>query len=84
MRLEVTIPKSKHLHQVLTSSFIHSLTLYSGCISAVEAFDFDKQRWEIVAEMREGKRALNAVALPDGIYVLGGYNGKEYLSEVTK
>lgn len=50
----------------------------------MEAFDFDKQRWEIVAEMREGKRALNAVALPDGIYVLGGYNGKEYLSEVTK
>ena len=60
------------------------LIFHSGCISAVEAFDFDKQRWEVVTEMREGKRALNAVALPDGIYVLGGYNGKEYLSEVTK
>ena len=48
----------------------------------VEAFDFEKQRWEVVAEMNEGKRALNAVALPDGVYGLGGYNGKEYLSEV--
>ena len=34
--------------------------------------------------MEEGKRALNAVALPDGIYVLGGYNGKEYLNTVQK
>eukprot|EP00347_Sterkiella_histriomuscorum_P017673 403348434 len=55
-----------------------------GCISSVEAFDFDKQQWEIVTQMEEGKRALNAVALPDGIYVLGGYNGKEYLNTVQK
>ena len=34
--------------------------------------------------MTKGKRALNAVALPDGIYVLGGYNGREYLSQVEK
>jgi hypothetical protein len=34
--------------------------------------------------MEEGRRALNAVALPDGIYVLGGYNGKEYLNTVQK
>jgi len=32
--------------------------------------------------MNDGKRALSAVALPDGIYVLGGYNGKEYLNDV--
>lgn len=34
--------------------------------------------------MNEGKRALNAVALPDGLYVLGGYNGVEYLNSVDK
>lgn len=34
--------------------------------------------------MNEGKRALSAVALPDGIYVLGGYNGKEYLNDVQR
>jgi len=32
--------------------------------------------------MDEGRRALNAVALPDGIYILGGYNGKDYLNSV--
>jgi len=34
--------------------------------------------------MDEGKRAISAVALPDGLYVLGGYNGKEYLNSVQK
>lgn len=38
----------------------------------------------VVTEMEEGRRALNAVALPDGIYILGGYNGKEYLNIVQK
>jgi hypothetical protein len=34
--------------------------------------------------MKEGRRALNAVALPDGLYVLGGYNGMEYLNSVER
>jgi len=34
--------------------------------------------------MSEGKRALYAIALPDGIYILGGYNGKEYLNTVER
>jgi len=34
--------------------------------------------------MEEGIRALSAVALPDGVYILGGYNGKEYLNYVWK
>ena len=34
--------------------------------------------------MEEGVRALSAVALPDGVYMLGGYNGKEYLNTVQK
>jgi len=34
--------------------------------------------------MPEGRRALSAVSLPDGIYVLGGYNGCEYLSSVER
>ena len=34
--------------------------------------------------MKEPRRALSAVALPDGIYAIGGYNGKEYVSTVEK
>lgn len=38
----------------------------------------------MLPEMNEARRALAAVALPDGIYAIGGYNGKEYLSSVEK
>lgn len=34
--------------------------------------------------MNECRRALSLVALPDGIYAIGGYNGKRYLSSVEK
>lgn len=55
-----------------------------GCLSTIESFDFQKQQWETVTKMTEGKRALSAVALPDGLYTLGGYNGKEYLNTVHR
>lgn len=34
--------------------------------------------------MKEARRALTAVTLPDGIYAIGGYNGKEYISSVER
>ncbi len=34
--------------------------------------------------MKDPRRALAAVALPDGIYAIGGYNGKEYINTVEK
>ena len=34
--------------------------------------------------MNEGRRALAAVAMPDGIYAIGGYNGKDYISTVER
>lgn len=34
--------------------------------------------------MNEPRRALTAAALPDGIYAIGGYNGKDYINTVEK
>lgn len=34
--------------------------------------------------MNQARRALATVALPDGIYAIGGYDGKQYLSTVEK
>ncbi len=34
--------------------------------------------------MNEARRALACVALPDGIYAIGGYDGKQYLNTVEK
>ena len=34
--------------------------------------------------MNEGRRALSAVSMPDGIYAIGGYNGKDYISSIER
>jgi len=34
--------------------------------------------------MKEARRALAAVVLPDGIYAIGGYDGRQYLATVEK
>ena len=60
------------------------ITYYSSCLRAVERFDPLKNRWEQLPSMNEPRRALSAVALPDGVYAIGGYNGKEYLDTVEK
>ena len=48
----------------------------SNCLRTAERFDFATGQWEMLPEMNEARRALAAVALPDGIYAIGGYDGK--------
>lgn len=38
----------------------------------------------MLPDMNSSRRALAAVALPDGIYAIGGYDGQQYLSSVEK
>ena len=67
----------------------------NATLRTVERFDVHTQDWQPIAPMKEPRRALSAVALPDGIYVIGGYNGaaqgvkgktqtQQYLSSVEK
>ena len=67
---------------------IYAIGGYGGgdntCLSTAERFDFKTGKWEMITPMKEPRRALSAVALPDGIYAIGGYNGKEYISTVEK
>lgn len=50
----------------------------------MERYDIEKDEWEIVASLNVARRALSAVTLPDGIYVMGGFDGFNYLSSVEK
>ncbi len=34
--------------------------------------------------MQDARRALAVVAMPDGIYAIGGYDGTKYLATVEK
>jgi influenza virus NS1A-binding protein len=53
-------------------------------LNIAERYDPKLNKWEILPNMNESRRALSLVALPDGIYAIGGHNGKEYLSSVEK
>jgi influenza virus NS1A-binding protein len=39
---------------------------------------------EPIANLNIPRRALSAVTLPDGIYAIGGFDGKNYLSSVER
>jgi hypothetical protein len=44
-------------------------------LNTAERFDPFSRTWEKLPPMNEHRRALAAVALPDGVYAIGGYNG---------
>lgn len=60
--------------------FIYAIGGYGGgdnsSLSSVERFNPETQKWELIAPLKEARRALTAVALPDGIYAIGGFNGE--------
>lgn len=67
---------------------IYAIGGYGGgdnaCLSSAERYDPMTGKWELIAPMKEARRALTAVALPDGIYAIGGYNGKDYINSVER
>ena len=60
------------------------LYFISSCLNSVERYDPETDEWELVASLNVPRRALSAVTLPDGIYVMGGFDGFNYLSSVEK
>ena len=53
-------------------------------MNTAERFDFNSQTWTNLPPMREARRALALIAMPDGIYAIGGYDGTKYLSSIEK
>ncbi len=56
----------------------------NSCLNAAERYDPVKNEWEKIADLNIPRRALSAVALPDGIYAIGGFDGQNYLSSIEK
>jgi len=56
----------------------------NSCLDTAERFDHASGKWEMIASLSVGRRALSVVALPDGIYAIGGYSGKQYLASVER
>ncbi|KAL4437683.1 hypothetical protein ABPG74_012358 [Tetrahymena malaccensis] len=53
-------------------------------LNIVEKYDIQKNKWETVKPMNQCRRSLQVVTLPDGFYILGGFDGQNYLSSVEK
>lgn len=70
--------------EVISNKLPVFLLPFSACLNTAERFDFTKNEWEALPPLQEYRRALSLVALPDGVYAIGGYNGKDYLSSVEK
>lgn len=43
-----------------------------------------QNKWQTCAPLNVPRRALSAVALPDGIYAVGGFDGSQYLNSVER
>lgn len=52
--------------------------------ASCERFNFKKNRWEMISSMKKPRRSLCAVTMPDGVYCIGGFDGKVYLNTVEK
>lgn len=46
----------------------------------MEVYDFETQTWTLLKSERLRLRGHVALAMPDGIYVIGGHNGRECLN----
>ena len=57
---------------------------HRSCLRTVECFTVQENAWRNVPSLNVPRRALAAVALPSGLYALGGYDGFSYLNSVER
>ena len=51
---------------------------------SVEKFDIEKNTWFKIDDMNQKRKGCSVVCMQDGLYVLGGYGGCQYLKSVEK
>jgi influenza virus NS1A-binding protein len=54
------------------------------CLSQVERYSLERNTWEPMADLSIPRRALSAVSIGGSVFVLGGFDGENYLSSVEK
>ena len=50
----------------------------------METYGPGDSQWKEAADLRTPRRAAAAVSLPTGIYIIGGYDGTNYLASVER
>lgn len=47
-------------------------------------YDIKTDKWKLMPDMNQARRALAAAYLADGIYAIGGFDGNAYMSSVQR
>jgi N-acetylneuraminic acid mutarotase len=74
----------RYMQLAATAGVTTTVLIHKTCLDTAERYDPATNKWELIASLSEGRRALSVVALPDGIYAIGGYSGKNYLASVER
>ncbi len=53
-------------------------------MKASERYDIEKGKWTRLDDMLTPRKSACSVIMPDGIYVIGGYDGNSYLKSCEK
>ena len=88
----ISLPSMNHKRDELAAVVGPDLNIYAIggynnealVLDSAEVYLLETEIWEEIPNMLNPRRALSAVSLPDGIYVIGGYNGTTYLKDVEK
>ena len=56
------------------------------CLTSVERYTISSDRWEVVTKLGAPMKAMSVATLPDGLYLMGGYNAnvKTYTRRVLR
>ena len=68
----------------IQSKFNLGILSFRGILGSLEIYDFETQTWTLIKTERLLLKGHVALAMPDGIYVIGGFNGKEYQNTLSK
>ena len=54
----------------------------NSILNSCERYCFKTNKWTSISAMKYQRRSFTLVSLPNGIYAIGGHDGKSYLKSV--
>jgi len=58
------------------------INLSNNILKSCERFNWESNTWETMADMKHQRCAFAMVAVPQGLFVIGGHDARKVLTEV--
>ncbi len=56
------------------------VTNSNSITNSAEYYNFSTKKWQIMPSMNQLRKSFVLLSLPNGIYAIGGHDGKNYLN----